>query len=238
MTWLTPTTNGSGIPTGKKASDGLRPPAHCAGGRQLRAGPLLRVGARVARGWRSRLRPGRRPRAGQQEEGCGLDRHLGLGTSASFGTSTKKSGHRRGFAPTPRRGRLEARSCPRVVHTCCAAAPDRGDAPCIPAVGPGCGQRVGSVLDVATLGVESRFKGFGENGRGCIKASWRRQAAWRLGLIAAAGGTRVGSECSALLRSRDRTVPLRRSGHGESSERKQLQSLQVRRQQSVSIHGS
>jgi hypothetical protein len=34
--------------------------------------------------------------------------------------------------------------CPRVVHTCGAAAPDRGDRLAIPAVGLGCGQRVGS----------------------------------------------------------------------------------------------
>jgi hypothetical protein len=37
-----------------------------------------------------------------------------------------------------------AKSCPRVVHICRAAAPDKGDAPCIPAVGLGCGQRVDS----------------------------------------------------------------------------------------------
>ena len=56
---------------------------------------------------------------------------------------------------------------------------------------------------------ESRFKGFGGNRRRRIKASWRRQAARRQGLIAATGGTRVGSECSALLRSAAWNLPER-----------------------------
>lgn len=60
----------------------------------------------------------------------------------------------------------------------------------------------------------------------------------RHGLIAEVSGTRVGSECSALLRSRHRTVPFSRSRRAAEQPHQPLRAVPLRIKQPLSIYRS
>ena len=85
-----------------------------------------------------------------------------------------------------------------------------------------------SRLTHALAWAKKRIKGFFEDRRTRVRASCTRNAAPHQGLAPSATQNRVGSECSALLRSADWTVPIRRFGDGVEQPDGNVQSLQVR----------